>query len=374
MKLVLQHSHRPDEISGVLTSLNELLPALVSRPGFEVRLVSTKGASWRDQVAAVFWADAVMLNSNCLPMALVGRLLARTTLLKLHYPQYHTVHWDFEPMSFSRRMRTELSYFLRMQSSVGYKAASVLRLLARTTVAFVVHRVCACSVFCAAQASLPRRVHLLRNPIHVSPGLPRRTLAELDRPYRFVFVGRIMRDKGWDTVVAAAALLANRGRDFRVDVIGDGPDFAVMREAASAAGQGERFRFHGRLDAVATKQAMRGALCALMPSRVQETAGYVPLEAAALRVPSIVAKVGGLPETAGPDCLRFSAGCADELAERMSEFLDDPERSLSAGFAAYRHTLELFDPRRVADELLDLLGNGASSRRMSAAANGNGSD
>jgi glycosyltransferase involved in cell wall biosynthesis len=261
-------------------------------------------------------------------------------------------------MSFGRRMMTELRHLVGSGAGRAYVAAGVGRLLARTAVAFLVHRVSACSGFCAAQTALPRPVHVLRNPIRIAPGLPPRAAEDLDRPYRFVFVGRVTRDKGWDTVVDAAALLACSGRDFRVDVIGDGNDRAAMEQAVAAAGQGERFRFLGRLDPAATQGAIAHALCALMPSRFQEPAGYIPLEAAACRVPSIVARVGGLPETAGPDCPSFEVGCAEEMAAHMSGFLDDPARALAAGHAAYLRAARLFAPRRIADELLQLLHGG----------------
>jgi glycosyltransferase involved in cell wall biosynthesis len=92
-----------------------------------------------------------------------------------------------------------------------------------------------------------------------------------------------------------------------------------------------------------------------MPSRSPETAGYIPVEAASRRVMSIVCSVGGLPETAGPDCPTFTAGRADELAQLMIRFLDDPGAALANGYAAYRRAQELYSPRVIVDELLRLL-------------------
>jgi len=259
------------------------------------------------------------------------------------------------PMSFGRRMVTELRHLYGLKSGPRYFAESVARLFLRTLSAFAVNRVSACSRFCAEQSALPMEVRVLRNPIRVAPGLPRRELAFLEKPWRFVFVGRVERYRGWDTLVDAASRVAAAGRDFRVDVIGDGVDLQAMKEQVAAGGLTERFHFFGRLDSKRTLEAMSGALAAVMPSRFQEPAGYIPLEAASQRLACIVSRVGGLPETAGPDCPSFAAGEADELAQLMCRFLDEPENALAAGYAAYLRAQEQYSPRVIADELIGIL-------------------
>src|SRR5262249_43093224 len=157
-------------------------------------------------------------------------------------------------------------------------------------------------------------------------------------------------EKGWDTLVEAARRLALKGREFQVDMIGDGDDFEAMKQRVTAAGLSERFRIRGRLDARASQAALVGALAAVVPSRYQEAAGYIPLEAAAHRVASIVTRVGGLAETAGPDCPSFAAGNVEELEERMTRFLDNPSQALTAGYAAYLRAGEQFSPQVIANE------------------------
>jgi glycosyltransferase involved in cell wall biosynthesis len=199
--------------------------------------------------------------------------------------------------------------------------------------------------------------------MRIAAGLPPREFSSLDAPRRFVFAGRITRDKGCDTLVDAAREIAKTGRDFRLDVIGDGADLAAMKEQVAAYGLAEQVRFPGRLGSSATLAAMSGALCAVMPSRTAETAGYIPVEAASRGVACIVSRVGGLPETAGPDCPSFTAGRADELAHVMIRFLDDPALALSAGYAAYRRAQDLYSPTAIVDQLLDLLQSRSNRRR-----------
>src|SRR5262249_18587505 len=156
-------------------------------------------------------------------------------------------------------------------------------------------------------------------------------LASLQQPFCFAFVGRVTRDKGWDTLVEAAELVARTGRSFRVRVIGDGDDLEAMKRRVEPAGLEHAFTFYGRLASAGRHGALRGVLAAVMPARFQAPAGYSPLEAAGQRVATIVAEGGGLPETAGPACPSFSAGDASALAALMSRYLDDPEAAVTAG-------------------------------------------
>ena len=355
MRLLIQHPHAEGEISGVLSSVNELLPALAARSGVQPQVFSSKHAGWREQWRAVEGCDAVMLNSNCFGLMLFARLLGRRSVLKLHYPQYQTVHWQYSPMPFRQRLVAELRHLWGLDTNARYLAASVGRLGMRTVVALLAHRVCACSRFCAEQASLPRRVHVLKNPLAVQRGLPPRTLEQLDGPLRFVFVGRLSDEKGWDTLLDAAQDLKASGRGFVVDIVGDGPDRARLEARIIAGHLAKHVRTLGRLAPAEVRPRLAGALAAVVPSRVQEQAGYVAVEAASEQVASIVSRAGGLPETAGVACPSFDVGDATQLMQHMAGFIDDPLKALAAGRVAYLTACDEFDPGRIAEGLLALL-------------------
>lgn len=355
MRLLIQHPHAPGDISGVLSSINEMLPALAERAGVELRVLSSRGASWPALWRAARWSDAVMLNSNCAGLLLCARLLGRRTLLKLHYPQYQTVHWHYAPMPFARRIQSELLHLLRLDSSLRYIALSIGRLGMRSLVAMLAQRVCACSRFTAEQASLPRRVLVLKNPLAIAPDLPARRIADLDRPPRFVFVGRLSQEKGWDTLLDAAHQLCATGQPFVIDIVGDGPDRARVQERIANAAMAGRIRWLGRLEPEMVKARLVGALAVVVPSRVQEQAGYVAVEAAAAQVAAIVSRVGGLPETAGADCPAFDADDVGQLTRHMAALVDHPCVALDIGRKAHLRARKEFDPTRIADEMLALL-------------------
>jgi len=174
-------------------------------------------------------------------------------------------------------------------------------------------------------------------------------------PPRFVFAGRLTHDKGWETLLDAAAVLHAEGRTFQLDIAGDGPDADALRQRVEGLALAGHVRLLGRLDAGAVGARFAGALAAIVPSRFQEPAGYVAVEAAAAQVVSVVARVGGLPDTAGPHCPSFPPGSGVDLAAHMARMLDDPAAALVSGRAAYLGACQKFSPSQVANDLMALL-------------------
>jgi glycosyltransferase involved in cell wall biosynthesis len=62
---------------------------------------------------------------------------------------------------------------------------------------------------------------------------------------RVVFIGHLVERMGGDTVIAAAAALAERGADISVDIAGRGPLEEELRAQAASLGLQDRVRFHG---------------------------------------------------------------------------------------------------------------------------------
>jgi glycosyltransferase involved in cell wall biosynthesis len=106
-------------------------------------------------------------------------------------------------------------------------------------------------------------------------------------------VGRLCRQKGFDLLVEAAALLARAGEPAHFILLGDGPMGPALQRRIAAAGLQERFLMPGRVENL---RAWYGA-CDLvaMPSR-WEGMPYVLLEAKAAARPAVVARVSGMEE------------------------------------------------------------------------------
>lgn len=116
-----------------------------------------------------------------------------------------------------------------------------------------------------------------------------------NRP-RFLFVGRLTRLKGLDTVLRALAQLQDR--PWTLDVIGDGPQRAEWETLTAELNLKERVAFHGFRDDV--EDWMIHSSCLLFPSH-HEGMGLVVLEALNIGLPVLASDLEPLrPLASGP--------------------------------------------------------------------------
>ena len=103
-----------------------------------------------------------------------------------------------------------------------------------------------------------------------------------------VFAARMIPEKRAPAVVPAIALAARRVPGLRGIVFGDGPDRPAVLAAVRALGaDAERVAAPGFAESAVVHDAMRRALCMILPSR-REGYGMVVVEAAACGTPSIL--------------------------------------------------------------------------------------
>jgi glycosyltransferase involved in cell wall biosynthesis len=161
----------------------------------------------------------------------------------------------------------------------------------------------------------------------VHPGVDGRFLDPLPPPpwrWRLVYVGRIDRQKGVDTAVAALALLPPEAA---LSVWGSGDDryVAEMKRAADRLGVGERLRFEGSLDAERLRSVYADADVVVFPVRWNEPFGLVPLEAMGAGRPVVTTARGGTAEFVrdGSNALVFPADDPDALAACVMRLAED---------------------------------------------------
>jgi glycosyltransferase involved in cell wall biosynthesis len=102
-----------------------------------------------------------------------------------------------------------------------------------------------------------------------------------------VFAGRHIPEKQVPALVPGFALARERAPELRLDVYGDGPERAAVERAIRDAGLDGSARVHGFVEAHEIDDALRHALCMVLPSR-REGYGMVVIESAARGTPSVV--------------------------------------------------------------------------------------
>jgi glycosyltransferase involved in cell wall biosynthesis len=176
--------------------------------------------------------------------------------------------------------------------------------------------------------------------------LPGRAAGARD-PRRIIFVGQVIPPKGVHVLLEALALMAKRGIDARLDIVGHvegwlapeyGNYWSELEDRAQAPDLVGRVRFLGwREDVDALLREAAVHCCPSLPEIRESFAGVV-LEAQAAGLPSVVFPTGGLPEavTHGVNGWVCAGTSAEDLAEGLEHFLRDDERRLRAGEAASR--------------------------------------
>ena len=151
----------------------------------------------------------------------------------------------------------------------------------------------------------------------------------------FLFVGRMLRYKGIDTILSALAGLKGRDRDFRMVFVGDGGDLGTVRARSEELGIRDKCIFTGAvLDRARLRVFYSAADLFLLPS-AYDNCPVTVREALACGCPSVLLKDSSASEgfTDGETAF-FVEDCADSLLSKLLEIAYDKELLRRVGAAA----------------------------------------
>lgn len=207
-----------------------------------------------------------------------------------------------------------------------------------------------------------RRIRVLHNSV-VAPAPP--TEAEVEalrarlglKPLEKVLlaVGRLSREKGHADLVRALARLRETDPDknFKLVILGEGPERAAVEEEARRLGLVERIVYAGHATDVRPFYALADALA--LPSH-SEGSPNVLLEAMAAGVPVAATRVGGVPEIASDEetALLVPARDVEALAAALGRLLSDETLARTLAERARAHVLAHFSPEAYARALVGI--------------------
>jgi glycosyltransferase involved in cell wall biosynthesis len=175
-----------------------------------------------------------------------------------------------------------------------------------------------------------------------------------DRPY-FLFVGRLERIKGLDTVIPVMAGYP----DADLLVVGDGEQAPELRALARG---NPRVRFAGRVPNGELGRYYRHAIAAIVPSVGFETFGIVLIEAFQHRTPVIARRLGPFPEIVQQSGGGLLFGDDAELVSAMRDLQANPARRAELGELGYRAATERWSEDVVVGGFLDIVVRAAEAR------------
>jgi glycosyltransferase involved in cell wall biosynthesis len=193
----------------------------------------------------------------------------------------------------------------------------------------------------------------------LSPGieLQEQAYKRYDQGDGIIAVGRLVRRKGFDTLLDVLCMLEREGLRPRMTLVGDGPDRAWLEDRCRQLDVGDRVRILSGLSDSSIREELRShRVFCLLPREMKngdvEGFGIVFLEAAREGLPVVAGRSGGVPDAVNDQMNGFLVDPDDaaNVAYRLRLLLTDDklwERQSAEGLEWYRKfAWELRDPKR----------------------------
>ena len=203
------------------------------------------------------------------------------------------------------------------------------------------------------------RIHRIYNGLN---------LAEFGRsdfsstPPLIIAVGRLISKKGFANLIRACGLLAEGGKSFRCEIIGEGPLENELREQIKQLDLQNHVALSGAKPQREVRQRLAAASVFVLPSVVDAQGGMdnlptVIMEAMATGLPVISTNVSGIPEMVVQNEAGFLVrpGDAVALAGAIEKVIDDRPLTQKLGQAGYERAQELFSIEKNVRDLRALI-------------------
>lgn len=146
-----------------------------------------------------------------------------------------------------------------------------------------------------------------------------RNVKTTDLEFDFVFVGRMVNEKGVETLIQAIKILCDEHGlcDIKLAMVGDGPLRKKLEDLVKSLGIERNVQFLGMLQGDALIHAISSAPIGIVPSIYEEPMGGIALELLSAGRCVIVSENGGMAECIGDAGVCFKNGIAADLADKM---------------------------------------------------------
>lgn len=183
----------------------------------------------------------------------------------------------------------------------------------------------------------------------------------IEKTIDFVFLGRLVSDKGADHAIKAIYQLVNlkyKSSSFNkktlFTIIGSGPEYHTLQQLIVELKMEAYIKLVGPLSGEALAICLNRHRYLLVPSLWEEPFGNVVLEAMACGCLPIVSDGGGLPDAIGDAGLKFNRGDINSLVNTIIKITNNPLLELKLKNEAITH-LTAHQPNVVASKYLDVV-------------------
>jgi colanic acid/amylovoran biosynthesis glycosyltransferase len=206
------------------------------------------------------------------------------------------------------------------------------------------------------------RIHRVYNGLNLAEFRPATFSSD---PPSIVAIGRVIVKKGFANLIRACALLVERGKSFRCEIVGEGPLENQLRAQIEQLRLQEFVQLPGPKPQHELRARLANASVFVLPSVPEPEGGMdnlptVIMEAMATGLPVVSTRVGGIPEMVIDNQTGFLVQPEDAvaLAGAIEKVTNDRSLGQTLGRAGYEHAQKLFSIEKNVLELCALLSSG----------------
>lgn len=339
--LFLSHKFHPD-IGGIEIN-SEILANAFHQAGHQVKLIT-----WSEDFTAKGFAFPVIRKPG------VNVLLREHRWADIVFENNPSLRLSWPAIFFRKPLVIALRTWLnRVDGKTGWQDIIKNIWLMRASAVIAVSR--AVSERCWPAATV------IGNPYRIQTF---KILADVPRIYDFVFLGRLVSDKGADLTIEAMASLLSLKQDGKtifpnlsLTIVGDGPEREKLQELSESLGLGGHIKFQGTLSGDQLVHCLNVHRYILIPSVWEEPFGNVALEGMACGCIPIVSDGGGLPDAVGKAGLVFKRGNLADFVSCIREILINSTLKKQLLKAAANHLAD-HHPEQVSRRYLEVIETG----------------
>ncbi|PFA62391.1 hypothetical protein CN378_20740 [Bacillus sp. AFS015802] len=171
-------------------------------------------------------------------------------------------------------------------------------------------------------------------------------------PY-FFSIGRMVHEKGFDTIIRVASRLKEEGYNISFVVAGKGPMLEHYRQMVIGEDLSDIVSFVGYISDRERNDYLKKCLAVIFPS-LYEPFGIVALEAMAFRKGVVASNTGGLKSIVKHEQtgLLFEPNQEQSLYNQLVSLIEDPQKSEQLGKLGFKMAQSMFSWDRIADQTI----------------------